>query len=327
MAIATYKLTNANGMEMTVTNLGCAIINLLIPTKNGKKDIVLGLDKAEDYTKPHPFFGVIAGRFANRIGKGQFQLGGKTYQLETNDGAHHLHGGSQGFDKKIWDVKESANDKIVFVYNSPDGDANYPSNLVAQVTYTLTNSNVLRIDYYATTDSETICNLTNHSYFNLCGHDSPTISNHKLQIFADKITAVDNDLIPTGEFIDVTGTPFDFRTEKEIGLDLEAAGKISGTGGYDHNFVLQGEGVAAVAYSPTTDIRMIVSTNSPGMQLYTGNNMDGSVEGKGVKYNKFSGFCLETQIFPDAINHSNFPSCVVSSDKPQNFYTAFTFEF
>jgi aldose 1-epimerase len=331
MEIKTYKLTSEKGISMTVTNYGCAIINLEMPGKDGKvRDIVLGLSKAEDYeTVKHPFFGVVAGRFANRIGNGAFTLGGTSYQLETNDGPHHLHGGLNGFDKKVWNVEEATNSKIIFTYNSPHGEGKYPGNLNARVTYTL-QGDTLRVDYNAETDTETICNLTNHSYFNLNGYDSQNIFDHELEIVSDKITAVDAGLIPTGEFTCVTNTPFDFRTAKTIGERLEAAGQVSNTGGYDHNFVLRAPGKAASVYAPQTGIRMTVLTNSPGMQLYTGNMIpvgEASVTGKGVTYKKHSGFCLETQIFPDAINKPNFPCCVVTKDKPQNFYTEFKFEW
>ncbi|MCL2286143.1 MAG: galactose mutarotase [Firmicutes bacterium] len=328
MSINTYKLTNKNGMVVTVTNLGCAIITLEVPGKDGKLyDVVLGLDKAEDYgTAQHPFFGVVAGRVANRIAKGAFTLSGKNYQLETNDGPHHLHGGIEGFDKKVWSVDEVTGNKIVFTYNSPDGDAKYPGNLNARVTYNLDDNNALRMDYYATTDTETICNLTNHSYFNLNGHDDQNIFDHELEIVSDKMTAVDEGLIPTGEYMDVIGTPFDFRTPKTIGQDIEAAGNANNTGGYDHNYVLREPGKAASVYAPKTGIRMTVFTNSPGMQLYTGNMMS-PTQGKGVTYGRQSGFCLETQIYPDAINHPNFPSCIVTKEKPQQFYTEFKFDW
>jgi aldose 1-epimerase len=331
MTIETFKLENKNGIEMTVTNLGCAIISLNVPTNEmGKKDIVLGFDKAEDYKGEHPFFGVVAGRFANRICKGKFELGGKTHQLETNDGANHLHGGSNGFDKKTWNVVESSASKIVFEYDSPDGEENYPGNLKARVTYTLTDDNVLRMDYYNTTDSETgtICNLTNHSYFNLEGHDGQPITGHELQVLAKQTTAVDEELIPTGELKELSGTPYCLYELTPIGKNIDEVGKLSGTGGYDHNYVLEkSEGIAAVLYSPVTKIRMTVSTNSPGLQIYTANNLDGSLVGKGgVKYPQHGGVCLETQIFPDAPNHTNFPSSVVSKDKPQSFYTEFKFE-
>ena len=324
----TFTLSNKNGMEMTVTNYGCAIITLKIPAKNGMVDVVLGLDSAEDYQKKaHPFFGVVAGRVANRIGKGRFTLDGKEYQLETNNDANHLHGGSNGFDKQLWNVIEVTGDKIVFEYESPDGDSGYPGDLTARVVYTLTDENVLRIDYYITTKSKTIANLTNHSYFNLCGHDAPNIYDTVMQIFSDKTTAVDTEIIPTGDYVDIAGTPFDFNTPKKLGQDLEAAGNVNNTGGYDHNYVLRSPGVAAIAFSEKTGIKMEVRTNSPGMQLYSGNFIDGTISGKGVTYKKHSGFCLETQIFPDAINHPNFPSCIVTSEQPQEFFTEFCFSW
>jgi len=193
-----YELTNKNDMKVTVTNVGCAIMKIEIPTKVGLRDVVLGFDTPEEYCGKHPFFGVVVGRFANRIGGGKFEMGGKTVTLEKNDnGVNHLHGGSDGFDKKIWTVEEFTSAKIVFMLNSPDGDSGYPGDLTVRVTYTLSAENVLRIDYEAETKTETICNLTNHSYFNLCGHDG-NVYGHELQIFADKITAVDGELIPTG---------------------------------------------------------------------------------------------------------------------------------
>ena len=325
IGIRTFELKNKNGINMTVTNLGCAIISLNVPGKDGKtRDIVLGLESAEDYTKPHPYLGVVAGRFANRIGQGKFTLGGKEYTLETNDGAHHLHGGVSGFDKKEWNVLESSEGKIVFEYNSPDGDSGYPGDLTARVTYTLTDKNVLRIDYHATTETETISNLTNHSYFNLEGHQSENIYKHEMKITGTHITAVDETLIPTGEYTPVDGTPFDFRAPKLIGKDIEAAG------GYDHNFLVHGEStpLSASVYSPESGIRMTLTTNSPGLQFYSGNFLNGSVTGKaGTAYQKHSGFCLETQIFPDAINKPSFPSPIVKKGTPQESYTEFAFEW
>ena len=328
MNISTYKLTNKNGMVITATNLGCAIIKWEVPAKDSKLvDIVQGLDCAQGYaTKPHPHFGVVCGRVANRIGYATFTLNGKTYKVDVNDGEHHLHGGKKGFDKYAWNVAEATGSKLVFTLHSPDGDCGYPGTLDARVTYTLTDDNVLRMDYHATTDSETVCNLTNHSYFNLNGHDSPCMFDHELEIVSDKITAIDEDLITTGEYLDVTGTPFDFRTPKTIGQDIHAADEFSKTGGFDHNYVLRGPGKAASAYSPTTGIRMTVYTNSPGIQLYT-SNMLTPIDGKGVTYDKHSSFCLETQFFPDGVNKPNFPSCVVKKGKPQEFYTEFKLEW
>ena len=323
-SIITHTLSNKNGMSATVTNLGCAIISLKVPDKNGTiTDVVLGLDRAEDYaTRNGPFFGVVAGRVANRIAGGTFTLNGKTYTLEKNNGNNHLHGGKNGFDKKVWNVEEATPGKIIFTYNSPCGESGYPGNLYARVTYTLTDDNALRIDYSASTDTITICNLTNHSYFNLSGHNADNICDHVLEIAADKITAIDAELIPTGEFMCVANTPFDFRTPKPIGKDIAAAG------GYDHNYVLRSPDCdkgAACVYSPRTGIRMTVYTNSPGMQFYTGNFLAGKITGKGVAYQKHSGFCMETQIFPDAVNKPHFPSCVVDSANPQQFYTEFKF--
>ena len=322
MSIKTFELANKNGITMTVSNLGCAIISLRVPGKDGKvRDIVHGLDCAEDYTKAHPFFGVVCGRVANRIGNAHFTLDGKEYKLEANDGPHHLHGGSDGFDKKIWTVEEVASNKLALSYVSPDGESGYPGKLTAYCVYNLTEDNTLRIDYRAETDTKTICNLTNHSYFNLEGHDAENVYDHEIKIHADNITAVDETLIPTGKLMDITGTAFDFRKPKPIGQDIEAAG------GYDHNYVLNHVGEAANVYSPKSGIRMVVKTNSPGMQLYTGNFLDGTVKGKGVNYQKHSAFCLETQFFPDAVNKPEFPSPVVTADKPQEFYTEFVFSW
>ena len=320
MSIKTFEMANKNGISMTVSNLGCAIISLRMPDKNGNmRDIVHGLDSAEDYTKTHPFFGVICGRVANRIGYGRFTLDGKEYTLEANDGPHHLHGGTNGLDKKIWTVEEVAVNKLVMSYVSPDGDSGYPGKLTAYCIYKLTDDNTLRIEYRAETDTKTICNLTNHSYFNLEGHNAKDVYGHEMQIFSNNITAVDENLITTGKLSDITGTPFDFRKAKTIGQDIEAAG------GYDHNYVLEKPGTCATVYSPVSGIRMTVKTNSPGMQLYTGNFLDGSVQGKGVTYQKHSGFCLETQFYPDAINKPEFPSPIITADKPQEFFTEFVF--
>ena len=321
MAIKTFELANKNGITMTVTNLGCGIISLRVPDKNGRiRDVVHGLDSAEDYAKTHPFFGVICGRVANRIGNARFTLDGKEYVMEANDDPHHLHGGTAGFDKKLWRVEEVAVNKLALSYVSPDGESGYPGKLTVYCVYNLSDDNTLRIDYRAEAESKTVCNMTNHSYFNLDGHDAKGISSQVMQIFSDKITAVDETLIPTGELMDVTGTPFDFRKAKPIGQDIAAT-----DGGYDHNYVLDAPGVAAIVYSPVSGISMTVKTNSPGLQFYTGNFLDGSVNGKGVTYQKQSAFCLETQLFPDCVNKPEFPSPVVTADKPQEYYTEFVF--
>jgi len=323
MSIRTFELANKNGITMTVTNLGCTIMSIRVPGKDGKiRDIVHGLDSAEDYaTKIHPYFGSICGRMANRIGGAKFTMDGKEYKLAANDGAHHLHGGLVGFDKKLWTVEEVAASKLAFSLVSPDGDEGYPGKLTVYCVYNLTDDNILRIDYRAETDTKTVCNVTNHSYFNLEGHDAKNIYDHEMQIFADHITPVDETLIPTGKLMAVAGTPFDFRAAKTIGRDIKA------TGGYDHNFALRGSGDAVSVYSPVSGIRMTVTTNSPGVQLYTGNFLDGTVQGKGVTYQKHSAFCLETQFFPDSVNRPEFLSPVVTMDSPQEFYTEFKFEW
>ncbi|MCL2362076.1 MAG: galactose mutarotase [Defluviitaleaceae bacterium] len=320
MSIKTFEMKNKMGITMKVTNVGCGIISLWVPDKEGKlRDIVHGLDNPEDYGKTQPYFGVVCGRVANRIGNGKFTLDGKEYVLEANDGPHHLHGGVNAFDKKVWTVEEHAIDKVVFSYVSPDGENGYPGKLTVYVTYTLTDD-TLRIDYRAETDTKTVSNVTNHSYFNLDGHDAKDVFGHVMQIFSDKMTAVDETLIPTGELADVTGTPFDFRVAKSIGQDFDAV-----EGGYDHNYALRGPGVAATVYSPVSGISMTVKTNSPGLQFYTGNFLDGTVTGKGVAYQKQSAFCMETQLFPDCVNRPEFPSPVVVVGKPQESYTEFVF--
>ncbi|MCL2364056.1 MAG: galactose mutarotase [Defluviitaleaceae bacterium] len=326
MKIQTHELKNANGMRVVVSNVGCAIINLCVPGKDGKiRDVVLGLDKPEDYLGKHYYLGVIIGRVGNRICNGKFTFEGKEYQLATNDGEQHLHGGVEGFDKKIWHIVEATEQKITFSYTSPDGEENYPGDLTTHCTYTLTDDNALRIDYLAETDTKTIANLTNHSYFNLEGHDAPGIYGHTMQINADQLTDVDETLIPTGGFVNVAGTPFDFNTPHTIGERIETAGNVNKTGGYDHNYVLNGKSSAAVVSAPGSGITMTVTTDMPGMQFYSGNFIDGSVTGKGVTYQKHSGFCLETQLYPDTVNHPNFPSCVVEKGKPVRSFTTFAF--
>ena len=311
----TFELKNKNGMEVKVTNYGLAIISLKVPSKNGLIDIAQGFDTAEEYKNPHPFFGVIAGRYANRINKGRFILYGKEYQVDVNSNGHHLHGCFDGFDKKLWTVLESSTQFLSFSYKSPDGECGYPGELTAYCSYTLTDNNTLRIDYKAETDTKTICNLTNHSYFNLEGFESANVYSHELQINASKYTKTNEDQIPTGELPDVTGTVFDFKKPRTIGQDFD----------YDHNFVLDSEN-AGYAYSQKTGIKMSVRTSMPGMQFYMGNNLDGTVKGKGVVYNKHSGFCLETQFFPDSINHEHFPSPIVEKGIPQTSYTEYCFE-
>lgn len=312
-----YTLTNPNGVIAKATDYGALLTELWVPDRAGQSgNIVCGFDNLERYLKGHPFFGATAGRVANRIAKGTFTLDGKEYKLAVNNGPNHLHGGVKGFDKKLWksralpsSAKECA---VEFTYVSPNGEEGYPGTLTVKVVYTLTADNELRLDYTATTDKATILNLTNHSYYNLAG--SGSILDHVLTINAERYTAADATLIPTGELAPVRGTGLDFTKPTPIGArigDYMAFAK-----GYDHNFVLNSGGgklaFCARVQDPKSGRVMEVSTTEPGVQLYCGNHLDGSLTGVGgVVYRQHTGFCLETQHFPDSINHPSFPSVVL----------------
>ncbi len=309
-------LTNSNGVEVDVISYGGTITRMLTPDANGKLgNIVLGFDSLEDYVKGPYFFGALIGRYGNRIAKGKFTLDGTEYQLATNDGDNHLHGGVQGFDKKVWHMtpfttENSAGVELTLV--SPDGDQGYPGTLNTKVVYTLTNNNTFDMSYTATTDKPTVVNMTQHSYFNLAGKGN--ILDHVLTINSDAITPVDAGLIPTGELMPVAGTPFDFRKGKPIGQDIQADNEqLIRAKGYDHNFVLKDAPddqliEAANAYEPTTGRTLTVYTVEPAVQFYSGNFLDGSTSQEGMQHTLRSGFCLEPQHFPDAPNHSDFAS-------------------
>ena len=279
------------------------------------------------YLKGHPFFGCTTGRVANRVAKGKFTLNGKEYQLAVNNGPNHLHGGVKAIDKRVWKAEPvpSADGVAVrFSYLSPDGEEGYPGNLNIHVTYTLTGKNELRIDYEATTDKDTPVNLTNHSYFNLGGAQPEGILNHQLTLFADHFTAADDTLIPTGEIKSVKGTPLDFTKSKAIGQDI---GKTGGNpNGYDMNFVINGGGSSLTKCARVEDPKsgrvMEILTTEPGVQFYTGNFLDGKLKGKaGETYDKHHAFCLETQHYPDSVNHPQFPSTIL---KPGQKFTSTT---
>ena len=316
-----YTLTNSLGFEVSITNYGGAITSLKTPDRYGCfGDIVLGFETLEEYVRNPRYFGALIGRHANRIARGMFSLNGANYQLPQNNGVNHLHGGFKGFDKRDWTARPDEN-ALHLTYLSKDGEEGYPGNLNAFVDYTLVD-NELRVDYRATTDRETIVNLTNHSYFNLRGEG--TILGHELRLNADYFTPVGADLIPTGEINPVAGTSMDFRNSKVIGTDLDAAG------GYDHNFVLNDyDGLMKSAlrlYEPSTGRVLEVLTTQPGMQFYSGNFLDGSLVGRnGVKYVKYAGLCLEPQHFPDAPNHSNFPSTVLRPGEEYKQSTVYRF--
>lgn len=328
-----FQLANKNGAKLYVTNYGARIVSLIVPSRDHiLTDVVLGYDSLKSFQKKgEPFFGAIIGRYGNRIAKGKFSLAGNTYQLQLNDGVNTLHGGTDGFYAKVWDAKQLDGQHLEMSYFSKDGEAGYPSNVNVKVVYTLTDDNSVKIDYSATTDKETILNLTNHAYFNLNGEGDGSILDHKLHIDADGYTPVDQTLIPTGKIEPVKGTPFDFTTPKVIGKDIEAANEQLKSGkGYDHNFVLNkndGSTPVASVRSFKTGIVMNVYTTEPGLQFYSGNFLTGAdKDGKGGKSYPFrSAFCLETQHFPDSPNQPNFPSTVL---KPgQTYTTSTTYKF
>lgn len=330
-----YTLTNDNGMVVKIMNYGGTVTSLIVPDRNGKMgDVVLGYDNLDGYLKNNPYFGSIIGRYANRIAKGRFILNGIEYKLAQNNGENHLHGGIKGFDKVVWKAKEVKTGNGVGVelsYLSKDGEEGYPGNLSVTVTYILTNNNELKINYLATTDKDTVVNLTHHSYFNLAGAGEGDILGHELMINADKFTPVDKNLIPTGELRSVKGTPMDFTQPTPIGarINQEDEQLIFGKG-YDHNWVLNLVDGAltrvARVYEPKTGRVMEVFTTEPGMQFYSGNFLDGTITGKGGKvYYQRYGFCLETQHFPDSPNKPQFPSTVL---KPgQTYKTTTIYQF
>ncbi len=317
-----YTLTNKNGMEVCISNYGGIITALKVPDKNGQLgDVVLGFDSLRGYlSSKNPYFGGIIGRYGNRIAKGQFSVAGKKYVLATNDNANHLHGGVKGFDKVIWKTQETSGGDskgLTLTYLSKDMEEGYPGNLQVKVFYLLNNKNELMIRYEANTDKPTICNLTNHTYFNLAGAGNGDILNHRIKINADWITPVDKGLIPTGSLMAVKGTPFDFRIFKPIGKEIANDDpQLKYGNGYDHNFVLGDTGGkrkrVATVIEPISGRKMDVFSEEPGVQFYTGNFLDGTIEGKnGHKYGFRTGFCLETQHYPDSPNQEKFPSTVL----------------
>jgi aldose 1-epimerase len=340
-AIDVFTLTNANGMEVRTIPYGAIIVSLRVPDRSGQLgDVALGFDTFDEYiTKKPPYFGAIVGRYGNRIAKGRFTLDGKTYQLATNNGPNHLHGGVKGFDKVVWHAEGFNHDDsvgVVYTHTSPDGDEGYPGTLNVRVTYTLSASNELTVDYDATTDKATPVNLTQHSYFNLAGDGNGDILAHELTIDADRYTPVDDTLIPTGELARVEGTPFDFRKATPIGARIGADDQqLRYGGGYDHNWVLNsstrsGPAVplahAARFVDPKSGRTLDVSTTEPGVQFYTGNFLDGTITGKsGHVYKHRNGLCLETQHFPDSPNHPNFPSTVLRPGARYQSKTVFAF--
>ncbi len=330
-----YTLQNANGVEARITNWGGILVSLKVPDRNGALgDIVLGFDNLEDYLKSHPNFGALIGRYANRIAKGRFKLNGVEYKLAVNNGENHLHGGIKGFDKVIWTgshSKTAAGPAVTLRYLSKDGEEGYPGNLRVTVVYTLTNKNELRIAYTATTDKDTVINLTHHSYFNLLGEGNGTILNHQLTIHGNRFLPTDAGSIPTGELRAVKGTPFDFLTPTTIGARIEQAHEQLKFGrGYDHTWIINGRpGTlrhAATLYEPFIGRMLQVWTTEPGMQLYTGNFLDGTLTGKSGKlYERRSGLCLETQHYPDSPNQPSFPTTTLRRGATYRSTTVYKF--
>jgi aldose 1-epimerase len=324
-----YTLTNSKGVAAAITNYGGIIVSLKVPDRTGQMaDVVLGYDALDGYLTAHPYFGAIIGRYGNRIGKARFTLNGVEYKLASNDGENSLHGGTKGFDKALWKAREVDGGKgLELTYLSKDGEEGFPGNLATTVTYSLNDENELKIDYGATTDKDTVVNLTNHSYFNLAGQGEGDILGHLVTIYADRFTPVDAGLIPTGELKPVEGTPFDFRAPRAIGARIGDKDEQLLLGrGYDHNFVVNrtGEGLtlAARVAEPNSGRVLEVFTTEPGIQFYTGNFLDGTIRGKGGKvYRQRYGFCLETQHFPDSPNKPSFPSVVL---KPGQTYRSTT---
>ncbi len=331
-----FTLKNTNGMQVDIITYGGRITNISVPDKTGNfENVTLGFDRLELYEQNNPFFGALVGRYGNRIANAQFDLEGTTYELAANNGPNSLHGGIKGFDKVVWKVIETSQGdeeaRLKIGYLSKDMEEGFPGNLQTAVTYTLTADNTLKVDYEATTDKPTIVNLTQHAYFNLSGNFSEDITDHVLEINADQLVPVDDNLIPTGELTPVSGTPFDFTSPKPVGQDIDADHEqIKKGGGYDHNWVLndQGQGLrkAAVLEHPASGRVMEVATTEPGVQFYTGNFLGGNlpIPGGGT-YQKRSGLCLETQHYPDSPNQPSFPSVTLQPGETYTTTTTFTF--
>ena len=306
-----WTLDSGSGMRMRVTNYGTIITELHVPDRSGKPvDVVLGRPTVQDYVERTQYFGCTAGRCANRIGKGQFSIDGKAFQVTCNNGPNCLHGGAKGFDKVVWEGKASLDQgmpRVVFTSTSKDGEEGFPGTVKATVTYILTPLNQLLVDMSATTDAPTVVNMAHHSYWNLAGHASGTVLDHELQLMAGDYTPVDAALITTGEIKPVDGTPLDFRVAKPIGRDIaQLPATKDDPGGFDHNWCVDGATgtmrPAALLRSPSTGISMLVSSNQPGIQFYSGNFLDGIPGKDGATYRKHDGLCLETQAYPDSIN-------------------------
>lgn len=325
-----FTLRSASGVEARVTNYGATLVSLLAPDRRGQRaDVLLGFDTLDGYLGPHPYFGSLVGRFANRIARGQFSLDGQRYTLAVNNGPNHLHGGPGGFHTRLWQA-EPDGEGLLLRLHSPDGDEGYPGVLSVEVRYSLSDEGALRIDYIATTDAHTVLNLTNHAYFNLAG--AGDILGHELLLHADRVLPVDATQIPTGEYRPVAGTPFDFTRPTAIGARIAADDEQlrGANGGYDHCWIFEHGGTleqsVARVYEPGSGRILELRTTQPGVQFYSGNFLDGSLRGKqGHAYQKHSGFCLETQHFPDSPNQPGFPSAELRPGERYSHTTIYGF--
>lgn len=328
-----YTLTNAQGMEVCITNFGGRIVSIMVPDRNGKMtDVVLGFDSVADYQNIPSDFGASIGRYANRINKGQMVINGDSVQLPLNNFGHCLHGGPTGWQYQVYEATQTNDSTLQLVMKSADGDNNFPGNVEAHVTYTLTNDNAIDIAYSATTDKTTVINMTNHSYFNLNGDPSKPATDCILYVAADSITPVDNTFMTTGEMMAVAGTPFDFNTPKTIAPSVTdfTNEQVKNGNGFDHNWVLKTQGdinqLAAKLTSPITGITLEVYTDEPGIQVYSGNFLDGTVKGKkGIAYPQRASVCLETQHYPDSPNKPQWPSTILEPGQTYQSHCIFKF--
>lgn len=329
-----YSFTNKNGMTMTLTELGATLVSLCVPDRDGQpRDVVLGYDKPQDYLDHTCYFGAVIGRSGNRIDKGRFTVNEKTYQMDINDNENNLHSGNDGYDSRRWEVKAADEKKnsITFHLSSPDGDQGFPGNFEISVTYTLTDDNEIVLHYEGEADADTVANLTNHTYFNLAGHDSGVMEDQLLMIAAEHYTPVrDAQSIPTGEIAPVAGTPMDFRSAKPIGRDIEEDfEQLKFVGGYDHNYALCDrpgtKRKMAEAYCERTGIRMEAFTDCCGVQFYAGNFITDQAGKNGVQYKKRHGFCLESQYYPNSVNQEGFASPVLRAGEKYDTVTSYRF--
>ena len=324
-----FTIQNGKGMEIKVSDYGAALVQVRVPDKEGRLlDVVLGYDDVQGYEAGNAFFGATIGRVANRIGNGEFQLGGRSYELTRNDGQNTLHGGRDFYNKRIWKTGKTGEDHVEFLLDSPSGDQGFPGNVKISVTYTLTKDNEIKIQYRAVPDADTLINLTNHSYFNLSGHASGTVLAQEVMLDADAYARADSQSIPTGEIVPVSGTPMDFRQLKPIGAEIDEAYEALEFGkGYDHNWVLNKKGYRKAAFmrSKESGIAMEVYTDLPGLQFYTANFVDHEKGKEGAVYNMRQAACFETQYFPDAVHKDHFEGPEVKAGEIYETTTAYRF--